>query len=309
MKIVYILLIIIGYPFYLFAQNIELKGQVIDKKSNEPIAYSTLLVQSLKTGTLADMKGEYKLMIPDETSKDTVIISALGYEIKKMTISALSKEKKGIVKLNKKVYLLSEVIIKPKNPKIINLGIHDKKPNSPLISNIFGAHLGLFMENKLNVPGVLKSVSFYICAEGKPNTPFRVRIYSVNPKSKLPDENLLNENVIVSSKNGEGWVKVDLTKYNIVFPLEGFFVMAEWIYSGDQYYYSKEMQVKVKDSDVLEKVNRTYYGPIFGFSKPIYKEILTYCCPSIGKTWLTHNQTYKGKYGNMMINADIEFQM
>jgi len=309
MKIVYILLIIIFYPFYIFSQNIELKGQVVDKKNNEAIPYSTLLVQSLKTGTLADMNGEYKLTIPDGIDKDSVIISALGYEIKKMTLSALSKEKNGIVKLNKKVYLLNEVVIVPKTPKIINIGIHDKKPYGPLISSVFGSNIGLFIANKLNIIGLLKSVSFYIRDEGKPTAPFRIRIYSVNPISKEPDMDLLNENIIVSGKKGGGWLKVDLSKYNIIFPKEGFFVMADQIYSGDQYYYKKEITIKVKDSDELKKEIRTYYGPMFACTKHNSLEKLTWVRRSIGSPWVTHDMTNKGKYYNIMINADIEFQL
>jgi len=309
MKTVYILLIIIFYPFYIFSQNIELKGQVVDKKTNDAIPYSTLLVQSLKTGTLADMKGAYKLTIPNGNDKDTVIISALGYEVKKMTLSALSKEKNGIVKLNKTVYLLKEVVIKPKNPKIINIGIHDKKPYGPLYGNTFGANIGLFIANKLNIIGLLKSVSFYIRDEGMPTAPFRIRIYSVNPVSKEPDMDLLNENVIVSGKKGGGWLKVDLSKYNIIFPKEGFFVMADQIYSGDQYYYKKEVTKKVKDSDVLQKEIRTFYGTMFACTKHNSLEKLTWGRSSIGSPWVTHDMTSKGKYYNIMINADIEFQM
>ena len=304
-----LLFITIFLPFYLFAQNIELKGQVVDKKSNEAIPYSTLLVQSLKTGTLADMKGAYKLTIPNGNDKDTVIISALGYEIKKMTLSALSKEKNGIVKLNKKVYLLKEVVIKPKIPKIINIGIHDKKPYSELISRVFGANIGLFIENKLKIIGLLKSVSFYIRDEGMPTAPFRVRIYSVNPINKQPDVDLLNENVIVSGKKGGGWLKVDLSKYNIIFPKEGFFVMAEWIYSGDQYYYKKKTNKMVNDSVTLKKVIGTAYGPMFGSTKFNSLEILTWGRSSIGKPWGTLYYIDKGKHYNIMINADIEFQM
>jgi len=309
MKIIYIALIIILYPFYLFAQNIELKGQVVDKKTNDAIPYSTLLIESLKTGTLADMNGAYKLTIPDEKSKDTVIISALGYEVKKMTISVLSKEKNGIIKLNKTIYLLKEVVIKPKNPKIINIGIHDKKSYGPFHASIFGSNLGLFVANKLNIIGLLKSVSFYILGEEKPTAPFRLRIYSVNPINKQPDMDLLNENVIVSGKKGGGWLKVDLSKYNIIFPKEGFFVMAEWIYSGDQYYFKKEITIKVKDSDELKKEIRTYYGPMFGCTKFNSLEILTWGRSSIGKPWSTLYHIDKGKHYNIMINADIEFQM
>lgn len=308
MKII-IALIISFYPFYLFSQNVELKGQVVDKKTNEPIAYSTLLIESLKTGTLANMNGDYKLTIAEEKLKDTVIISALGYEIKKMTLAALSKEKNGIVKLNKKVYILNEVIIKPKTPKIVNLGIHDKKPYSELISSVFGANIGLFIANKLNIIGLLKSVSFYIRNDGMPTAPFRIRIYGVNPINKQPDMDLLNKNVIVSGKKGGGWLKVDLSKYNIIFPKEGFFVMAEWIYSGDQYYYKKEINKWVNNSETNEKEIGTFYGPMFAITKHNSLEKLTWVRRSIGFPWVTHDFPYKGKYYNIMINADIEFQM
>jgi hypothetical protein len=302
-----LLFLVLLSHFTLHAQNIEFNGKTVNNKTKEGISYSTVLIPSLKIGTISNEYGHFTLMTPDTHQNDTIVISALGFERKEITIHEIQKANKGIIELSEKVYLLEEVSISPGKAEVLNIGFKGNKAQGPFLSNIFGSIIGLHIENNTDKVGILKKLGIYICNEGKPDTPFRVRIFSVNPENKQPDLDLLLENVIVSGKRNGGWLYVDLKKYNITFPQEGFFVMAEDIYFGDQYYYTKDILTKEKDGKKFRKETRTYYGIVLGCSKHMTDKKLTWGRRSIGQPWVVHDQTRKGKYFNIMINADIEF--
>ena len=304
-----IILIVIFVSLNINAQNIEFKGKIVNKNSNVEIPYSTVSIESLGIGTISDINGEYTLVIPETHQNDTIIVSALGFDRLATTILDFQKHYSEMVKLTEKLYELDEVIISPDNSEIVNIGFQGKKSKGPLVSNIFGANIGLHIENNTDKTGIVKKVRFFILDEGKPNAPFRVRIYSVDPDNKQPGLDLLTENVIISGPIKGGWVEADLSKYNIAFPKEGVFVMAEWIYSGDEFYYTKQMTMKSKESGKYEKIKRTFYGPSFGCTKSKPYKKLTWGLRSVGYSWMPYNQKKKDKYYNVMVNADIEFSM
>jgi hypothetical protein len=158
------------------------------------------------------------------------------------------------------------------------------------------------MENKKKQIGWIKSVGFFIDAEGHPETPFRVRIYDLNKEKKCPGHDILNENLIVSA-NKSGWFTVDMTKYNLQFPLDGVFVMMEWINSGDNYFYEKKMPAKSGNGETV-MVTRTFYGQAIG-SVLKQPEMITWGL-TLGNDWIPDTLYYKG-YINAMIKAEIAF--
>ena len=63
----------------LFAQNLRvITGHVMDD-SGEPLPGASVMLKGTTTGTVTDLKGAFKLSIPD-TGHDTLMISFVGYE-------------------------------------------------------------------------------------------------------------------------------------------------------------------------------------------------------------------------------------
>ncbi len=190
----------------------------------------------------------------------------------------------------------------PKKYKTIELGIFDKKPESKQVTNVYNNRIGNYIANKKQQIGWIKSVSFYIDAEGHPETPFRVRIYDLNKEKNCPGNDILNENLIVSAKES-GWFTIDLTNYNIQIPIEGIFVIMEWINSGDKYFYEKEMPKKNENGETV-KVYRKFYGQVIG-SVLRQPEMITWGL-TLGNDWIPYKQYYKG-YINAMIRTEIAY--
>jgi iron complex outermembrane receptor protein len=88
MKILFILFI--TFNFFSFAQQLVIKGKIVDAETNSPLVNANIFVSS-KTGVgiSSDTNGEFSLTTGlNET--DTLIISFIGYETSKITINQLS---------------------------------------------------------------------------------------------------------------------------------------------------------------------------------------------------------------------------
>lgn len=284
-------------------QQIELSGKIIDSNSHQPLPFATIELFSLKTGTIADKNGNFIVNISSsDTTLDTINFSYLGYEKVKMSINDFLESGKTIV-LKEKIIDLEEVKIIPRQYTTTILGIKDKKPGSMQYANVFNAKKGNYFENKKNEIGWIKSVSYYIHPDGHPATPFRIRIYE-RDKNEMPGKDLLNENLVVSAKK-PGWHTVDISDYNISFPKEGAFVMMEWINSGEEFYFEKDISIKGNDGQT-EKVTRKYYGQSLGVVSK--KGGIALWGTTLGNDWIPYDFNNRGRYPNAMINVEVIYE-
>ena len=60
------------------------------------------------------------------------------------------------------------------------------------------------------------------------NAKFNIRLYAVDEKG-APGKFLYDKNIIVFPKKRKRKTEIDLSKYNIAFPKEGFFIAVEWL--------------------------------------------------------------------------------
>ncbi len=91
-------------------------GKVIDKKSKEPLPYTTIVYQNKSIGTISDIDGHFTLSLFDASESDSIFISYMGYESIKTIISECIQTKK--YKLKPYINELSEVIVTSKKFKL-----------------------------------------------------------------------------------------------------------------------------------------------------------------------------------------------
>ncbi len=284
-----------------FGQDIVLRGIVINKETKVPVAFSTAEIKALKTGVYSDSIGKFSLAIPKKNLMDSVEFFSLGYERKKYRINDLVKTSEDLIELQPGIVKLKEVVVVPHKVKVIKIGITSKKPWRFQIANTFGGQYGHYIQNKDRRPGFVNAVSFYLAKPGFPNAPFRIRIYGRDSKNDCPGNDLLNENVIVSNSKGAGWFTVDVSKYGIDFPTDGMYVMMEWVFSGDQYYYDIEQVIKSKDGKPDQKIQYHVYGQSLGNINEQPDGVSSH------EDWEINGIEWIGGYVNVMINADIAF--
>ena len=105
-----------------FAQEkLELVGRVIDKETQEPLSYCTILNKSNKKISITNVNGDFRL---DQVNDfDTIKISMVGFEQANIIASNISKHK--IVELSPSTIMLDEVIVRSLDfkkyiPKVYN---------------------------------------------------------------------------------------------------------------------------------------------------------------------------------------------
>ena len=121
----------------------QISAQVINAEDSTPVSFAHVIIMNCKKGMMCDELGKFSCNMP---LNDTLIISAIGFETKKVDINYYNENiQDGIIKLTPLAYSIDEVIIIPyKNYKefkeaflslelpekpIINLNIPNIKPD------------------------------------------------------------------------------------------------------------------------------------------------------------------------------------
>lgn len=213
----------------IFAQNKSFEGILNSKDANLPIAYANIGVLNQNLGTVTDQNGRFSLKIDQNFDNSDIRISSIGYITKIIKVVAFRKmlfESKTIF-LEKAVSELREIIIKNKKSQIATLGntLGKKTVSAGFVNNVLGNEIGIKI--KINKkPTFIEAFQAMIDYNKFENFKFRINIYSL--KKGLPDENLLTENIIVTTQVTKGLMTIDLSEYNIMVT-DDFFISIELI--------------------------------------------------------------------------------
>ena len=89
----------------LFAQNVEVRGRVVDS-SGAPVPNTTILLRGLSKGTATDIDGNFNMTVATGT---VLVVNSIGYEKKEVKITGATSSL--IIKLKSAVQSLMEVVI------------------------------------------------------------------------------------------------------------------------------------------------------------------------------------------------------
>jgi len=212
-----------------FSLGQEISGRVLDNVSEQNLAYVNIGVIGKNVGTVTNQDGTFSIDLMDEYDQDTIRISLIGYlslEYKVMDFKKLINDS-PIIHLEPRSFEIEEVVVSGKKLKTKILGnkTTSRKMSGGFESDDLGSEVGVPVKIKRK-PTYIKKF-FASIVESKYDTlKFRLNLYSL--KNKMPDQPLLNENIIISTTMETGLFEVDLTEYNIVVQ-DDFFVSLEWI--------------------------------------------------------------------------------
>ena len=98
------LFLLLTLPFLLLSQS-AIHSKVIDKESKESIAFCNVYNQSLKTGSISNIDGDFKISVG--SNSDTLVFSYVGYQGRKIVASKLLSWES--VSLESTEHLLDEI--------------------------------------------------------------------------------------------------------------------------------------------------------------------------------------------------------
>ena len=214
--------------------NVSPSGQMlklIDKLTRKPIAYASIGIAGKEIGTVSNIDGKFSLTIPQTHILDTITISCIGYEAIQIPVKIFQRT--GEFHLTSKARMLNEVAIQAKSKaKAITLGIKNVSGNSLGFIQGKGAGAGAeaarLMKYNRKVPLYLNEVSIYVENTTEQSIQLLVNIYTQDSITGLPQRNLMQEPLLVTSEMNKGWLTVNLNKQQIIIS-QPFFVAFQWI--------------------------------------------------------------------------------
>jgi len=212
--------------FNLFCQTIT--GKVVDSSNGSPLEYASIGVVNTPSGTITDKQGNFKVDITGLSPESIVRISMISYKPQQFTIKELV-DNKNHIKLIETPMQIAAVVIKPwGKPKKVGTTSFNRWGNwCGWGGSSFGRGHEIGTRIVLGATPVrLNSLHIHVHRQAFDSSLYRLHIRTII--DKLPADELLTSNIILSITEESGWVDIDLKKYNIVL-MDDVAVTLEWV--------------------------------------------------------------------------------
>lgn len=279
--------------FISFSLSAQIRAVVKDSISGQPIPYVNIWVENETIGTTSEIDGSFVL---DVKKGEKLFFSALGYETNK------TDSNKEVFFLKPKMEELKEVVIKhPKFRKEIEIGSFSKPLGNLISGDLEWSNAKYFKyETAYEQTRFLNKIKISTRSKVN-NAKFKIRIFSMN-KQGLPDADLLSEDIIVTVKKGTKKNVIDISDFQLVFPIEGIFVAYEVLKIESNKYifeYTENENKKI--------IQKTYYAPDFQCNLVEEQNTYHYRLGKWNNTAIIHNieKGSREKYNNKVVEPAI----
>ena len=211
------LLLIIGYNFSAFCQ-IKLQGKLTDSKSKNPLRYVNIGIKAKNIGTISDDDGFFSINIPLNHITDTLTFSLIGYSEFTIPVSQLDSKNEVSIQLIENPMVLNEVLIQ--GQKLVEKKYGIKKIGAILhfTDGIFKKDDSFEIGQVINLgdkPAKISSLNLHINSSRRDSASFRINFYRYNEDDNAPTTRVFDRSIIQRHPIRVGWLKFDLSDYNI----------------------------------------------------------------------------------------------
>ncbi len=286
-----------------------IKGAIYEAGTERPVSYATVSVRNHQIGCISDINGSFELVIGNTNLKDSLHFSSMGFEPITIPVKEFMQYREKLIYLNGMTYEIPPAHVSSRNFKKVTMGNSRKLSSGSLYMDTNGQQAALFIDNDKGINGKILSVNYYLSVKGNTNAPFRVRIYRVDSLTGMPGSDLLGEMVVVKPDIRRGLYSVDVGKFDIMVPENGFYIAMEGVFPNDYEFYTGSSyfvdlsagdKVDIIDDDQSDEIT---YGQRLGFTKSRKDKNNTWHY-SLSHTWF---QLKKQPFG-IMVSADIQIR-
>lgn len=104
-------LFLLGIPFVSQSQQLTISGKAIDKETREPLVFASVGIKNRPISTITNLQGEFDFHLPSNYRNESFVISILGYSTFEAPVWTLLENKPLLIELERKSYLLNEVVV------------------------------------------------------------------------------------------------------------------------------------------------------------------------------------------------------
>lgn len=211
------LLLIIGYNFSAFCQ-IKLQGKITDSKSKGALPYVNIGIKAKNIGTISGDDGSFSINIPQNHITDTLTFSLIGFSEFTIPVSQLDSKNEISIQLIEKPMVLNEVLIQGR--KLVEKKYGIKKIGAILhfTDGIFKKDDSFEIGQVINLgdkSAKINSLNLHINSFRRDSASFRINFYKYNEDENAPTTRVFDRSIIQRHPIRVGWLKFDLSDYNI----------------------------------------------------------------------------------------------
>ena len=218
-----IIVIYVAFP-YIVAAQISFNGIVVDSKE-KPIPYASIGYFNNHVGSISDSNGHFSIT---KIYGDSIKVSSIGY--KPTIIKILNQTNYIRIELQEEYAYLNDVSVRSrsKTTEEVVLG-HSKSKNDFLGGYGKQVQFATYIPNDKKIRGYIDEIKFRLDRYKKTTYLLRIRLFTKNEFTQLPEEDLLFDANIINSKELKQNNTFSLRNKAIEFPKEGVFVSFEWL--------------------------------------------------------------------------------
>ncbi len=240
-----ILLYYAGSP--VFGQGFIVKSKVLDTQTEEALPFANIMLLNQTIGATSDISGSFTLHLPEKYRNDTLVISYMGYETRKILVSEIKPD--GVHLRAKSKELKTFQFIPGRKKTVVLNPFRARKCFLPS-DNIVSSNLQYWFPSRPHEPTIqamffsspnttnyfIKEVWVHTESFSFPAS-FRLRFFQAN-ENYFPGDDLLSENIIVETSKRSELIKIDMEKHNLVLPENGLFVGVELLIIPENLHYA-----------------------------------------------------------------------
>ncbi len=168
-----------------WSQYAQIKGQIVDKTTNELIPYCAVSILNATIGTCSNSQGEFIFNYPDSLKNGELNVKCIGYKTNRLKIESFKNEEIAKIYLEPEVYEIPEVKIGPNAPtaadyvKKVIKNMHDNYQRSPYYMEGFLRDKVCNLYDNKNVRLTESAIEIVKREFGSENTADRVKIFEI----------------------------------------------------------------------------------------------------------------------------------
>ncbi len=209
--------------------QVTISGKVIDQ-NNEALPYVNIGIVNTYIGTISEVDGSFRIVIPENFRNRQITFSMVGYKRQSIDISELSDTDSTVV-LEEDVINLDEVVISGTRQKlsIEKLGTRKWNAHRFMTDSIYA---GAAISKKIEFPEEFGVIQYVRIGYKNSIQGLKMRFTFYASQNNRPARLLQSQQIISELKVQDGFHKVDLSVYQIM--VEGdFFLILEPIITGE----------------------------------------------------------------------------
>lgn len=229
MKNLILFLFLILATSFVFSQSKTIT--MIDSKTKMVIPFVNVIVKNQNKGWSGNGKGNVKIYFNSIELSDSLIFSAVGYERKTIEYSKVHTVSQ--ISLTPNSTTLKEVKIKAQRYRRARLGRKKKNKHSNRGSGLskgkfttYKSKEAKYIPNDIGADGIIRELRVYIRFGSE--YPIELDVLGVNNINGTPTKSLLKNPIKCVGRKDKKWLTVNVKKYNVHIPENGFFIAVNW---------------------------------------------------------------------------------